>query len=83
MLSLLRCRTGMGAGQETIEGIQKAVRQALKFCDVPMMRLGTHVTRAVVSGHAAALNGNQNRECQPEMVRKWVAEMSTKALSQN
>jgi len=48
-----------------------------------MMRLGTHVTRAVVSGHAAALNGNQNRECQPEMVRKWVAEMSTKALSQN
>lgn len=47
-----------------------------------MIRLGTHVTRAVVGGHAAALNGNQFRECQPETVRKWVAEMSIKALSQ-
>ena len=47
-----------------------------------MIWLGTHVTRAVASGHAAALNGNQIRECQPETVRKWVAEMSTKALSQ-
>ncbi|MDU7031187.1 MAG: hypothetical protein E6357_26370 [Clostridiales bacterium] len=48
-----------------------------------MNTVGTHVTRAVVSGHAAALNGNQIRTCQPETVRKWVAEMSTKALSQN
>lgn len=37
-----------------------------------MIWLGTHVTRAVVRGHAAALNGNQFRECQPETVRKKV-----------
>lgn len=34
---------------------------------------------AVVSGHAAALNDNEIPQGQPEMVRKWVAEMSTKA----
>ena len=37
---------------------------------------------AGVSGHAAALNDNEFRRSQPEMVRKWVAEMSTKATFQ-
>lgn len=55
----------------------------LGYRDVSMIWLGTHVTRAVVSGHAAALNGNKFRGCQPETVRKWVAEMSTNALSHN
>lgn len=55
----------------------------LGYGDVSMIWLGTHVTRAVVSGHAAALNGNKFRGCQPETVRKWVAEMSTNALSHN
>lgn len=30
-------------------------------------------------GHMAALNDKLNPQCQPEMVRKWVAEMSAKA----
>lgn len=55
----------------------------LGYRDVSMIWLGTHVIGAVVSGHAAALNGNKFRGCQPETVRKWVAEMSTNALSHN
>ena len=43
------------------------------------MRLGTHVISGGWGGHAAALNDNEFRRSQPEMVRKWVAEMSTKA----
>lgn len=55
----------------------------LGYRDVSMIWLGTRVIGAVVSGHAAALNGNKFRGCQPETVRKWVAEMSTNALSHN
>ena len=64
-----------------MRGCKKQIN--LGYRDVSMIWLGTHVTRAVVSGHAAALNGNKFRGCQPETVRKWVAEMSTNALSHN
>ena len=82
----------MGVSHETeryillsqVEKMQSCKKQInLGYRDVSMIWLGTHVTRAVVSGHAAALNGNKFRGCQPETVRKWVAEMSTNALSHN